>query len=1393
MLRRLPRLCQKVRSLWSSSGSAARRRSYRPFLDALESRCLPATIGLTLSSTLNAVAGTSYTNSVSASNGNGTYTFSVDGPLPSQTVDGLTFSATANTLTFSGTPAIAGSFSFPVSVADTATPADTGSQSYTLNVFGLAPEATGLARGVVNQPYHQEITALDGIGSFMFTYPTTVDGLTLSQSQQNSLLLSGTPTAAGTFAVPVSVTDSASPANMVTQNYQLDVAATPLLLCASAPSVGANISQSLAPAMVNQAYTQTFQASGGSGTLYSFSSVSLGTQNYFNGLKFTQSGANLTLSGQPTSPGTYTYSIYAADSYNDVSPVEQYTLTVCPASSALTLCANGMVNVNGDLYPNVNNPTTPVVNNLPTGTTNAYYSQTFTAFGGSGSSPAYTFTPSTSPPPGLAFSQNGPNYTLSGTPTSAGSFSFSVTVTDNNSGTFVTDQYQVAINPAGPLTLTRTLLQPGTQGMLYEQQLDDNAASTGGFATEYVPFELLAAGGSGSGYVFSATGVPAGMRFSSIGVLAGRTSLTGDFTLDVTVTDSDGDAASMSYPLTILPALPDTSGTSYTPTQILQAYGINQISFSGGTIPGNGAGVTVAVLEDGDDTAMASSIPAFTSSASGQTTYADSDLATFNTIEDLPQFASQVGTGAPVFLKLDETGGTNYPTALSAADASEWAHDVDTIHSLAPLANIIVLEAPYDTPDNTQLQTAFSFPSMVNNPQLQALLQKLPPVSVVSVSYEFDEYQSETSQDSSYLSTNPNEPVTVVSSAGDEGDFGPYLNGAYYASASPYVVGAAMTQLTTDSAGNYLGEVGVANAGGSVSLYEQQTNPQISQVTGTTQRTTPDVAFVGSVNSGMTMYYDGTLSQADGSSNSAPGWAAILAIVNQGRSLLGKQPLNGPETLSTLYQAPPGDFHQITQLDNGANVSASYNLATGLGSPVANLLVPYMAGIGPAVTASTADLDSTATTLTINGSNLSVNDTVTFTKATGAPLDVTATVTGATPTTLTVTFTDSSVLPIGTLYAIVAEPADDGVSGDVISTEPVQVATVSSAVVITANTPGDTLTLMQTPGAGTVGDITYVLGNQAPVILTGVTSFTFNGNGGHDTMIVELPTSTAGVLLSGIVAFHGIPQAPNTLTIEANGLPVQSQPGSVVGGDLQRVTYSNVTTTNLNSAGSVNTISGPDTADRPTAFTGLTAPERLVQALYLDELGRPGSLSELNGWVAVLDANSATVVAGDIAHSAEATDHLVQTWYQTFLGRTASNGEELSFVNSLLGGASEEVVLSSILSSPEFFSHAQTLVASGTTQERYVQALYQLLLGRTGGTAEVAGWVGALPQLGESGVAVNIVESQECRTDLVEGYYNGLLHRPADLTGLQNWVFSGEDALTIRIGIEASAEFFTNG
>ncbi len=211
-----------------------------------------------------------------------------------------------------------------------------------------------------------------------------------------------------------------------------------------------------------------------------------------------------------------------------------------------------------------------------------------------------------------------------------------------------------------------------------------------------------------------------------------------------------------------------------------------------------------------------------------------------------------------------------------------------------------------------------------------------------------------------------------------------------------------------------------------------------------------------------------------------------------------------------------------------------------------------------------------------------------------------------------------------------------------------------------------------------------------------------------------------------------------------------------------------------------------------TQQTGLlSADQQFVQALYVHDLGRAGMISELNGWVAVLHGpGGQAAVAAGIARSPEALDHLVQGWYQTYLGRQAQGGEELGWVNLLQAGQSEEQVLSDILGGVEFFNRAQTMGFGGTADQNYVLALYQLLLGRSASSNELAGWVGALPGFGRSGVAEQFLQGQEYRTDTISGYYSTLMHAPVDLQGLNFWVSSGLDLLSIQIGFESSPEFY---
>jgi hypothetical protein len=311
-----------------------------------------------------------------------------------------------------------------------------------------------------------------------------------------------------------------------------------------------------------------------------------------------------------------------------------------------------------------------------------------------------------------------------------------------------------------------------------------------------------------------------------------------------------------------------------------------------------------------------------------------------------------------------------------------------------------------------------------------------------------------------------------------------------------------------------------------------------------------------------------------------------------------------------------------------------------------------------------------------------------------------------------------------------------------------------------------------------------------------VVAYTFTGTSGGDSVTVLAP----GGGLVGDVNVHftgGAGAQPNTLTFDANGASVRAVPGGISSGDsdVQSVTYDQVQSTTLANAGGVNTFYGPNTADRAQALTGLTAQERFVQVLYLDSLGRAGAKTELDFWVGALNGQGGSQggVAKLIENSQEARTHLVDSWYQTYLGRAAGAGEAQPWVTLLASGQSEEGVLKQILATPEFYARAQTLVGSGTADERFVQTLYKLLLNRSGSSNDVAFWTNALPALGREGVVADFLASTEFHTNLIAAVYAALLHRPGDPAGDAFWMSQSLNANALRIGFEGTPEFFQNG
>ncbi len=139
---------------------------------------------------------------------------------------------------------------------------------------------------------------------------------------------------------------------------------------------------------------------------------------------------------------------------------------------------------------------------------------------------------------------------------------------------------------------------------------------------------------------------------------------------------------------------------------------------------------------------------------------------------------------------------------------------------------------------------------------------------------------------------------------------------------------------------------------GGPAAFEPEPSYQLP-VQNTRQRTTPDVAFDASEFSGVTCFQNGSLTYGNfGTSVSSPCWAGLIAIANQGRVADGGDTLNSvlnpTQTLQALYSLPASDFHEITSGYNGFSAGAGYNEITGLGSPVANLLIPDLVSYGVA-------------------------------------------------------------------------------------------------------------------------------------------------------------------------------------------------------------------------------------------------------------------------------------------------------------------------------------------------------------------------------------------------------------------------------------------------------------
>jgi hypothetical protein len=341
----------------------------------------PAPLVITTKSLPGGATESAYSATLQATGGVLPYSWKwLNGQLP----PGLTLS---NTGDLSGTPTGGGTYHFVVQVTDSAPSPQTDAHQFhiTITTTPLIISTKSLPGATINSAFSATLMANGGVPPYTWSLDSgqLPSGVTLS----NTGALTGTPTIPGDYEFKVKVNDSSPTPQATTATFKLVVAEVPLEITTN----------SLVGGTVGSAYSETLTASGGTAPYY----WTVASGSLPNGITLSTIGD---LTGTPISPGTSQFSIKVTDSSpHPESTTFAYKLEIAPVSLLVATTA------------------------LPAATTHSPYTAPLITSGGTA---PYTWKKTSGTlPTGIKLSTAG---NLSGVASSAGTYTFTVQVTDSS-------------------------------------------------------------------------------------------------------------------------------------------------------------------------------------------------------------------------------------------------------------------------------------------------------------------------------------------------------------------------------------------------------------------------------------------------------------------------------------------------------------------------------------------------------------------------------------------------------------------------------------------------------------------------------------------------------------------------------------------------------------------------------------------------------------------------------------------------------------------------------------------------------------------------------------------------------------------------------------------------